>query len=134
MEMVATSKLKKATDRVYAARPYAEALGGIVRSLYAPELAERFPLLRQPADRRCGGGPVMTANRGFAGAFNVNIVRRRPGSSLRSSEAGGPRWSCTASARRAFGFFRFRGEALYSSGRTSAITRPGGRGVAWLRN
>mgnify|MGYP004174756019 CR=1 FL=1 len=31
-----------------AARPYAEALADIVKTLYAPELAERYPLLRQP--------------------------------------------------------------------------------------
>ena len=48
MEMVATSKLKKATDRVRAAEPYSEALDVVVRSLYASEYAERFPMLRQP--------------------------------------------------------------------------------------
>ena len=41
MELVATSKLKRATDRVYAAMPYSEALGQIVSSLYAPHLSER---------------------------------------------------------------------------------------------
>ena len=49
MELVATSKLKRAQDRVVAARPYAEALREVIADLYTPELAERFPLLRQPA-------------------------------------------------------------------------------------
>ena len=49
MEMVATSKMKRAQDRVVAARPYAHALRDVIASLYSPELAERFPLLRQPA-------------------------------------------------------------------------------------
>ena len=49
MEMVATSKMKRAQDRVVAARPYANALADVISSLYSPELAERFPLLRQPA-------------------------------------------------------------------------------------
>ncbi len=48
MELVATSKLKRAQDRVIAARPYAAALAEVMGDLYAPELAERFPLLRQP--------------------------------------------------------------------------------------
>ena len=48
MEMVATSKLKRAQDRVIAARPYAKALAEVLGDLYAPDLAERFPLLRQP--------------------------------------------------------------------------------------
>jgi len=78
MELVATSKLKRAQDRVVAARPYAAALAGVIGDLYAPELAERFPLLRQPT----GGGAgrrvalvVITANRGLCGAFNANLIR-----------------------------------------------------------
>ena len=49
MEMVATSKMKRAQDRVAAARPYAEALRDVIANLYTPELSEKFPLLRQPA-------------------------------------------------------------------------------------
>ena len=78
MELVATSKLKRAQDRVIAARPYAAALAEVIGDLYAPELAERFPLLRQPAAK--GGARrmalvVITANRGLCGAFNANIIR-----------------------------------------------------------
>ena len=48
MEMVATSKLKRASDRVHASRPYAEALEDLVGGLYSSDLADRFPLLRVP--------------------------------------------------------------------------------------
>src|SRR4029077_13404362 len=84
MELVATSKLKRAQDRVIAARPYAAALAEVIGDLYAPELAERFPLLRQP---RVPGSPglapgvsrvaliLITANRGLCGAFNANLIR-----------------------------------------------------------
>ena len=78
MELVATSKLKRAQDRVVAARPYAAALAEVIGDLYAPDLAERFPLLRQAAG---GRGPrrvalvVITANRGLCGAFNANLIR-----------------------------------------------------------
>jgi F-type H+-transporting ATPase subunit gamma len=75
MEMVATSKLKKATDRVRAAEPYSDALGTIVRSLYAPEFAEEFPLLRQPEEIKRVAVLVMTANRGLCGGFNAGIIR-----------------------------------------------------------
>ncbi|HJU91190.1 MAG TPA: F0F1 ATP synthase subunit gamma, partial [Gemmatimonadaceae bacterium] len=44
MEMVATSKMKRAQDRVAAARPYANALADVIAGLYSSELAERFPL------------------------------------------------------------------------------------------
>src|SRR5207249_1109132 len=87
MELVATSKLKRAQDRVIAARPYAAALADVIGDLYAPELAERFPLLRQPKAPDPGGpglapgvsGRValilITANRGLCGAFNANLIR-----------------------------------------------------------
>ena len=79
MEMVATSRLKKAQDRVVAARPYAAALAEVIGDLYAPELAERFPLLRRPAED--GAAPKRTAlvlttsNRGLCGGFNANLIR-----------------------------------------------------------
>ena len=46
MELVSTSKLKRAQDRVVGARPYAQALAEVIGDLYSPALAERFPLLR----------------------------------------------------------------------------------------
>ena len=61
MEMVATSKMKRATDRVGAARPYAQALASVIADLYTPELAESFPLLRQPGrEARVVQGPSAT--------------------------------------------------------------------------
>ena len=80
MEMVSTSKLKRAQDRVVGARPYAQALAETIADLLSPELAERFPLLRQP-DPPAKGGPrraavlLVTSNRGLAGAFNANLIR-----------------------------------------------------------
>jgi F-type H+-transporting ATPase subunit gamma len=80
MEMVSTSKLKRAQDRVVAARPYAQALGAVIADLLSPELAERFPLMRRPAPPERGGPRraallVITSNRGLAGAFNANLIR-----------------------------------------------------------
>ena len=76
MELVATSKLKRAQDRVVAARPYAAALAEVIGDLYAPELAERFPLLRQPGGKsRRVALILITANRGLCGAFNANLIR-----------------------------------------------------------
>src|SRR5206468_4396060 len=76
MELVATSKLKRAQDRVVTARPYAAALAEVIGDLYSPELAERFPLLRQPGGKsRRVALVVITANRGLCGAFNANLIR-----------------------------------------------------------
>src|SRR5919109_659853 len=75
MEMVSTSKMKRALDRVVAARPYAKALGEVIARLYSPELAERFPLLRKPASMRRAAIIMITSNRGLAGAFNANLIK-----------------------------------------------------------
>ena len=48
MEMVAASKLRRAQDRVFKARPYADRLGSIIENLITPELSELQPYLRQP--------------------------------------------------------------------------------------
>ncbi|HUF64830.1 MAG TPA: F0F1 ATP synthase subunit gamma, partial [Gemmatimonadaceae bacterium] len=74
MEMVATSKMKRAQDRVLAARPYASSLGEVISNLYSAELAERFPLLRQPGTIKRAAVLVLTSNRGLAGAFNANLI------------------------------------------------------------
>ena len=81
MELVSTSKLKRAQDRVVGARPYAQALAEVIGQLYSPELAERFPLLRQPGPAGRGAGVrhagllLITSNRGLCGAFNANLIR-----------------------------------------------------------
>jgi F-type H+-transporting ATPase subunit gamma len=111
MELVATSKLKRSTDRVYAARPYRQALEQIVRSLYAPELAERFPLLRQPEKIRNVAVLLLTANRGLAGAFNANLIKetRRQLERLRG-EGLDP--SLHIAGKKGIAYFRFRGEPI----------------------
>ncbi len=81
MELVSTSKLKRAQDRVVGARPYAQALAEVIAELYSPDLAERFPLLRQPGQSLRGTGVrrvallLITSNRGLCGAFNSNLIR-----------------------------------------------------------
>jgi len=76
MEMVATSKLKRAQDRVIAARPYAAALADVLADLDAPAYAERFPLLRQPEGGvRRAALVLVTSNRGLCGGFNANLIR-----------------------------------------------------------
>ena len=111
MELVATSKLKRATDRVGAARPYADALDDIVRSLYAPDLAERYPLLRQPERPRRAAVLLLTANRGLAGGFNANLIKeaRRVLQDLRGK---GIETELHVVGRKGIAFFRFRREPM----------------------
>ena len=111
MEMVATSKLKRATDRVNAARPYSQALDEIVRSLYAPELAERYPLLRQPEEVRRAAVLLLTANRGLCGAFNANLIKHAR-ELLEGLRGDGVEAELHVVGRKGIAFFRFRGEPM----------------------
>ena len=124
MEMVATSKLKRAQDRVVAARPYAQSLAQVIADLYTPELAERFPLLRQPPQRSGGRAAVLllASNRGLAGAFNSNLIREAR-SLIGRLERAGTTVDLHAVGRKAIGFFRYTGRQLAST-RTDIGDRP----------
>jgi F-type H+-transporting ATPase subunit gamma len=113
MELVSTSKLKRAQDRVVAARPYAEALRDVIADLVTPELAERFPLLRRPPAPGKGGPRraavvLLTSNRGLAGAFNSNLIkeaRRR----IESLEGEGYEVELHGVGKKGIGFFKYLG-------------------------
>ena len=122
LEMVATSKMKRAQERVMAARPFADVLTEVISSLYSSELAERFPLLRQPATVRRVAVLVLTANRGLAGAFNSNIIKEARNLLARlSTEKVDAELHVVG--RKGLGYFRFTGRAVASS-RTDIGDRP----------
>jgi F-type H+-transporting ATPase subunit gamma len=76
MEMVATSKLRRAQGRVHEARPFAEKVAAVVENLVTPDIAEIEPILRQPDRIRRAAVMLVTSNRGLCGAFNVNLIRK----------------------------------------------------------
>ena len=111
MEMVSTSKLKRAQGRVVGARPYAQALAEVIGDLLSPELAERFPLLRSPAPPSRGGPSraavlLITSNRGLAGAFNANLIRAAR-ERLRELEARGLAVDLQAVGKKGINYFKF---------------------------
>ena len=122
MEMVATSKLKRAQDRVVAARPYARALSEVIADLYTPDLAERFPLLRQPGRVRRAAVLLITSNRGLAGAFNSNLIRETR-NLLAKLEGEGTEIEFHVVGRKGLGFFRFVGRKI-ATNRTDLTDRP----------
>ena len=114
MELIATSKLKRAMDRMVAARPYSDALGELLRSLRAPGLEQDHPLLRQPAATKRAAVLLLTANRGFCGAFNANLIREAR-LKLEELEAAGVETELHIAGKKGLTFFRFRGRAVASS-------------------
>lgn len=112
MEMVATSKLKRAQDRVVAARPYAEALARVISDLYEPSLAEVFPLLRQPLGVERKVAVVgLTSNRGLAGGFNANLIKMTR-QRVDELEKSGAEVELHLIGRKGIGYFRYVGRAV----------------------
>jgi len=114
MELVSTSKLKRAQDRVVGARPYAQALAEVIGDLYSPALAERFPLLRQPAHGVKRTAVILiTSNRGLCGAFNANLIReaRRR---MKELEEQGAQVELHLVGKKGIGFFKFTRRAVAS--------------------
>jgi F-type H+-transporting ATPase subunit gamma len=122
MEMVATSKMKRAQDRVVAARPYARALGEVLAGLYSPDLADEFPLMRQPKEVRRAAVLMLTANRGLAGAFNANLIKETR-QLLARLEREGVEVEFHAVGRKGIGFFRYVGREMKAA-RADVTDRP----------
>ena len=122
MEMVATSKMKRAQDRVVAARPYANALTEVISSLYSPDLAERFPLLRQPAQPRRVALVVLTSNRGLAGGFNANLIKEAR-ARIAELERTDVQVDVHVIGKKGLGYFKYVGRALASQ-RVDITDRP----------
>jgi len=75
MKLVSASKLRRAQDRILAARPYARKMGDVLSSLAVRANPERHPLLaRRPEERVIV--VVITADKGLCGSFNTNILNR----------------------------------------------------------
>jgi F-type H+-transporting ATPase subunit gamma len=76
MKMIAASRLRRAQDRVVAARPFAQRMKRVLNGLVSRVDQDSHPLLRVPdADR---GRPlliVVTADRGLCGSFNSNVLK-----------------------------------------------------------
>ena len=113
MELVAASKLKRATDRVHAAKPYGSALREVVRSLYAPAFADQYPVLRRPEKTHRAAVLLLTANRGLAGGFNANLIKQAR-TVLEGLRGRGIQTELHIAGKKGIAFFRFRGEAIAS--------------------
>src|SRR5215469_1285062 len=81
MKMVSAAKLRRAQERALAARPYAQMLTNVLKSLvsraeiYDPETGQpRHPLLAQRPEQNVLL-IVVTGDKGLAGAFNTNILK-----------------------------------------------------------
>src|SRR6188768_275105 len=108
MKMIAASRLKRAQDRVIAARPFAQRMQAVLNGLVSRVDQDLHPLLRQPE------GPdnrplliVVSGDRGLAGSFNSNIIKAAGQFITERGEAG--QVTLSLIGRKGRDFFRRRG-------------------------
>lgn len=102
MEMVAAAKLRRAQERVVAARPYARQLQAVLGRLVAEQAEISHPLL-QAREVKKRAVMIITGDRGLCGSYNANVIRRTQGLTE------GKRDSLISVGRKGRDFFRRRG-------------------------
>ena len=108
MEMVATSKLKRAQSRVVSSGPYMETLGEIMVRLGGSGLdTTKYPLFEEREVKRVLLW-VLTADRGLCGAFNANLFRFGREILMRE-QAAGRDVTLWMAGRKGIANYRFRG-------------------------
>jgi F-type H+-transporting ATPase subunit gamma len=73
--MVAAAKLRRAQERIYAARPYSGGLMEVLQSVVSRVDPEKHPLLAPREDEKNVLIVVVTGDKGLAGAFNANVIK-----------------------------------------------------------
>jgi F-type H+-transporting ATPase subunit gamma len=111
MKMVSAAKLRKAQDAIIAARPYAQMLDQIISDLAARSADEEMahPLLTARPIKRAEV-VVLTSDRGLAGGFNSNVIRRANRFLYEHSHLERVQFSTVG--RKGNDFFRQRGQAI----------------------
>ena len=116
MEMVAASKMRKAQDRMRAARPYSEKIRNITANLAGanPEYTHVFMAQAKNVQAKAVGFIVVTTDKGLCGGMNTNILRQVTQKS-KELEAAGNRIEAVAIGNKGLGFLNRVGVKLVSS-------------------
>ena len=123
MKMVSAAKLRRAQERAFASRPYADMMRRVLSNVAAAaagnEEASRLPLLQVRDEKRIQA-IVVSSDRGLAGAFNANLFRRIQ---RFIDERGAGSMQFEVVGRRGRDYFRRRGYTI-SGEHIGIIDRP----------
>ena len=112
MEMVAASKMRKAQDRMRAARPYAEKVRNIASHLGEANPEYVHPFMRSH-DAKQAGLIVVTTDKGLCGGMNTNVLRAVTGK-LRELQDAGTQAQAVAIGSKGLGFLTRIGAKVVS--------------------
>ena len=107
MELVASARLRRAQMRIEAMRPYADRMLELMAGVSQAAGSVRLPLLEQREDVKTVAIVAVTADRGLAGGFNAQIIRRSL-ALQREARAAGQDVVWFSTGRKAASTLRFR--------------------------
>ncbi len=105
MQMVATSKMRRAQDRMRRARPYADKIRSVIGNLTQANPDYRHPFLQDRQDVKNVGVIVISSDRGLCGSLNVNIFKTAL-IAMREWQSKGAKISMCLIGAKASAFFR----------------------------
>jgi F-type H+-transporting ATPase subunit gamma len=111
MELIASSRIVKAQQRVEASRPYAIQLTKAMEDLARQTGALQHPLLEDRERPTKAGVLVVTSDRGLAGAYNANVLKVAEGV-IRGMRERGLEPVIYVIGKKGVGYFRFRGTPM----------------------
>ncbi len=113
MEMVAASKMRRAQERMRAARPYAEKIRNVAAHLGTANPEYRHPYLVKRDQVKAAGIIVITTDKGLCGGLNTNILRAVT-NKLKELETAGAKTEMTAFGNKGFSFLNRIGAKVVS--------------------
>ena len=113
MEMVAASKMRKAQDRMRAARPYGEKIRAVTANLSHANPDYRHPFLVKRDGAQKTGIIVVTSDKGLCGGLNTNVLRQAV-NRMREWEAAGKTVQASAIGGKGLGFLQRYGAQIVS--------------------
>jgi F-type H+-transporting ATPase subunit gamma len=113
MEMVAASKMRKAQDRMRAARPYAEKVRQITGNLSKANPEYTHPFM-ETNDAKTAGFVVVTTDKGLCGGMNTNVLRALT-NQLKDFQGRGVGAEAVAIGNKGLGFLNRIGAKVVSS-------------------
>ena len=115
MEMVAASKMRKAQERMRAARPYAEKIRRLAANLSAANITDyKHPFLIKKDDVKRVGLIVVTTDKGLCGGLNTNTLRVALNSLKDWESKGVTEIRVTAIGNKGLGFMQRLGAKVVS--------------------
>lgn len=113
MEMVSVAKMRKAQDRMHAARPYAEKIRSLAANLSTATPEYKHPFMVTNTTAKTTGFILVTTDKGLCGGLNTNALRVIT-NKLKEVEAAGQKSETVAIGNKGFGFLNRIGAKVVS--------------------